>query len=554
MIDELNIKRKFIISFYLIAQSVIFLLYSSAKKTLSLNQKFIIKCDLQEKGNNYEIIARAFSKIKGQNNCKIVFPSGTYNLASEVETTHLFAIDGISNFEIEGNNTHFIIDEPDKGFIKFKNCSNGLIRGISIDYSTLPYTQGEIILVSRDSLSFVFNIDETYKSPLSRNFEKSKTKWGILFDKKNQTLKDSALNLIQAKSIIPLSETKFKVYTMPHAISSVGMGDSFAIIARYNGRSTYAVDQCVNILFSDNVHYAGPAGSFGLRESSGIQIERCNVIRKSGRLISQNADCVHVTPGKRGPEIRGCIFEGQMDDAINIKTQLLYIDSIINKYECLLSGVVNKGDTLDLFDPRTGNLIDSLIVLSVQKNGGKTRAKFEKSLPEIQTGRGKDKDMFFNRSMSNQGFVIQNNIFRSSRRYGMLIQASNGVIENNLFENISTAAIVLQNSANWPEGFVPKRVLIKNNTIRNCGFDKNYWNEVNQVAPIVIRTTTCHKNIAKWQGVECIRLINNDVSSNGKYDIYLSGTKNILLLNNRLTGPELKSVFIENCSNVNLQP
>lgn len=100
-----------------------------------------------------------------------------------------------------------------------------------------------------------------------------------------------------------------------------------------------------------------------------------------------------------------------------------------------------------------------------------TKIKIDARFENLQIGRDKTKDMFFNDSKSNDNFVIKNNVFRNSRRYGMLIQAKNGIIEGNILENLSTGAITLQNSASWPEGFVPRNIVIENNKIRNAGFD-----------------------------------------------------------------------------------
>lgn len=552
MIAKLNMNRFLLLIFMLLNYFHVVSLSSGVPELTDRSIKTIY-CELDSLKNNYEILSRAFRQLDGHQKYKIVLPSGIFYLKSSNEETHLFSLNDVGEFEIEGENTLFIIESPDKGFLKLNNCKTGKISGINIDYSTLPYTQGEIMSVNEDSLEFVFKTDDGFSSPLADNFLNSKTKWGVLFDEYKK-LKTSAHNLIPTRVITRIRTGVYLVKTQPHVMKSLESGDKFAIIARYNGRPTYAINDCKDISFTNNTHYAGPAGSFGLKESSDIRIEGCNVKLKKGRRISQNADCIHVTPGRVGPTIRNCLFEGQMDDAINIKTQLLYIDEIVGPGLCLVSGRVIKGDTLDLFDPVSGRLIDSMIVMAAKVRGRNTLIEVNNEMPAIRIGRGKDKDMFFNRSMSNKGFIIENNIFRNSRRYGMLIQACDGYIGNNRFENISTAAIVLQNSAGWPEGFVPKRVLIENNSIINCGFDNTYWTELKQPAPIIIRTTTTSRKKAIWQGVQDIRLIGNIIRSNSDYDVFLYGVRSMLLKNNNQQRPGGVSVFKENCSDIIIEP
>lgn len=72
----------------------------------------------------------------------------------------------------------------------------------------------------------------------------------------------------------------FRIVTTQNVIEQIAVDDPFAMIARYNGCSTYSVNQCRQITFLNNIHYAGPAGSFGLRESTGISIVNCKIQQK----------------------------------------------------------------------------------------------------------------------------------------------------------------------------------------------------------------------------------------------------------------------------------
>jgi hypothetical protein len=494
----------------------------------------------------------ALEKSKG--NAKLFFPKGVYNIGSENNNPYSFSLNGVSDFVLEGDSATILMENPTQAFLELSNCKLGIIKGFSVDYKTLPFTQGTITEVNPIKNTFVFEADHIGSLPTDQNFVNSKIKWGTLYDKNRKTLKNNAPNLIPVKSIEKSNiASSFQITTTPSVIQYIEKGDPFAIIARYNGRSTYKVKSCYQITFMNNTNFAGPAGGFGLRESSNINILNCNVLRKEGRLISQNADCVHVTPGYIGPWIENCIFEGQMDDAINIKTELSYILAVLGKNEFLVSADLQQGDSLSLFNPREGILIGICKVIKSSRSGERTIIQTDKEFSSLNVGTGKDKDMFFNQTKANQGFVIKNNTFRNSRRYGILIQAKNGIIEGNRMENLSTGAITLQNSASWPEGFVPSDVLIKDNTIINCGFDKSYWAEGENVAPVLIRTTTCTKGNALWKGVQRIEIINNNIKSNSKRAIYLNGAKDIKIENNHSSALSSDLYFQENCSNIEIR-
>lgn len=89
----------------------------------------------------------------------------------------------------------------------------------------------------------------------------------------------------------------------------------------------------------------------------------------------------------------------------------------------------------------------------------------------IKTGDDKTADCFFNLDMNNGSFVIRGNTFRNLRRFGVLIQGRDGIVENNRFEWTSSNAIMVRNSVNWPEGFPTGNLIIRGNTFENCGFD-----------------------------------------------------------------------------------
>lgn len=49
-------------------------------------------------------------------------------------------------------------------------------------------------------------------------------------------------------------------------------------------------------------------------------------------------------------------------------------------------------------------------------------------------------------------FVFRNNTFHNIRRFGILIDSRDGLIENNRFEATSSNGVVIHNDSDWPEG------------------------------------------------------------------------------------------------------
>jgi len=55
------------------------------------------------------------------------------------------------------------------------------------------------------------------------------------------------------------------------------------------------------------------------------------------------------------------------------------------------------------------------------------------------------------------------------RRYGVFIKASDGLIENNVFEGLSSTGIAILNTPSWPEGFWAQNLIIQSNRVSECG-------------------------------------------------------------------------------------
>ena len=228
--------------------------------------------------NDWPAICRALAECeRSGGGVRILFPKGIYQIKvgeRKSKLTHAFSLSNVSDFIIEGDGAILILENPDVALMTLKNCQAGVIKGLTIDYKTLPFTQGAVVDVDINGKTFTFRSDGKGGRPTDDNFAKSKTKWGVLFDRENnRLLKDKAPNLVPIREVSNLGDKNlFRIVTTQNVIEQIAVDDPFAMIARYNGCSTYSVNQCRQITFLNNIHYAGPAGSFGLRESTGISI------------------------------------------------------------------------------------------------------------------------------------------------------------------------------------------------------------------------------------------------------------------------------------------
>lgn len=479
---------------------------------------------------------------------KLIFEKGKYDLFSNIKKpkkSHIIDLNKAKNILIDGNGAEIIIHDPLKGFFSVFKSENIIVKNFIIDYDPLPFTQGKITGVNIKNNYFDFKIDAGFPSLNEEMFQKASRVWGMLMDPKIPgKLKDGAPNLFASKKFKELSPGLFRInIKAKRLLKAIEVGDNYVHLARTNGRSIFKSGYGKNISYLNNTNYSSPAGTYNAFEMEEWNIIDARVKLKEGRLHSANADCFHVNGGKFGPWIENSLFEGYSDDAVNMKSTKRYILEQKSATELIVKFDIRKNEVINIYNPREGILIGQYKVLDNKFLGdNKMKITLDKPIEvELNTGQTKKKDLVYIESRSNESFVIRNNTFRNARRYGILLQNSYGIIERNVFENLSQSAITLENGVDWGEGFIANNILINNNIFNNCGYDATFLKE--ESAATIKMSVGKLKNpdskkkwsgvaITDWQGIHNITITNNTFSYNKKA-LHIECTKNTVIKSNR---------------------
>ena len=461
---------------------------------------------------------------------KLIFEKGQYDLQSNAKApkrTHILDLTNAKNIIVDGNGSEIVIHDPLKGFFSVLRSENVIIKNFFIDYDPLPFTQGKITNVDLKGRYFELKIDQGFPSLNEDMFQKASRVWGMLMDPKIPgKLKDGAPNLFATKDFEQVSPGLFKVNIKSlNLLKSIEVGDLYVHLARTNGISIFKSGNSKNITYLENTNYSSPAGSYNAFDMEEWNIIGAQVKLKPGRIHSANADCVHVNGGKFGPWIENSLFEGYSDDAVNMKATKRYILDQKSPTELIVKFNVVKGDIINIFNPREGKLIGRYNV-TANKFLGDNRMSITLDKPiegKLDMGETKKNDLIYLDSRANESFVIRNNTFRNARRYGILLQNAYGIIERNVFANLSQSAITIENGVDWGEGFIAHDIVINQNIFNNCGYDSAYAEQDN--AATIKMSVGKLKNpdtdkkwsgveTASWQGIENISITNNTFSYN----------------------------------------
>ena len=394
-------------------------------------------------------------------------------------------IENISNLTVDGNGAEIVMLKNDIPAFRLINSENIVIKNLSVDYDPLPFTQGVVTKV--DGNKFTFTIDDGYPK-LSKDFQKS---YIHLFDSKGEWKKNSAD--VYGKMQILTPETAEFTVRGKHVVEK---GDRVAV--NFRSPAAFSISRCGKLEFSHINIYASPGVAFHSRYGRGkVVFDTVKIIRKKdGRLFACCADGINLATSSGGAEIRNCEFSYLGDDGINFHSELLPVAVKRDKkrlifvypygqYKTHFEEVFKKGDEMIFVRQGDYKIIGRAHLESIKVSSDR---KPEKLAPEFFPVRGtsgvsvyelttlEETDIprgsfFYIPASGVENFVISNNFFHDHRARGIRIMSSCGVIENNLFERLKTAAVTLGGEFNyWREAGWCSDIVIRNNVMREIGY------------------------------------------------------------------------------------
>jgi len=393
------------------------------------------------------------------------------------------------NLVVDGHGAEILIHRQDISFVTARSSTNLIVRNFSIDYDPLPFSQGTVETVDAANLSFVMKLQPGFPAP-DDPFFKTCGSWGMLKDPAHPgRLKADCPDHFFYKEILSLGEGLFRVVLRNQGvISNVESEDVFVI----NGRSVGVVQYfgSENITFDHLTIFACPGSLFVGAQTSRLNVLNCKGLLKGNRLIVSGADGVHCQSARIGPWVENCEFEGLSDDCLNIYGLPIYVleQGSPTQLTVYARAPILVGDRLAFFNPNTGTILQETIVVSYAgrscMEGNDTifpRGTLVLSDPvgpldiappgtSVDMHGWRIYDHAYDLDSIGNHFVYRNNYMHDGRRYGLFIKASNGLIEDNMFEGLSHAGMAIKNNAGWPEGFRAQNLVIQRNRISECGY------------------------------------------------------------------------------------
>jgi parallel beta-helix repeat protein len=486
--------------------------------------------------NDHASLQSMIDKARKNNQRELIIPKNTYRLDKPL------VFDKLKDIKIDGGGSTFLFTDI-RANIMVVNSDQLTLQNFTVDYSPLPFTQGDIITVEPAAGRMRIKLHAGYPS-----FPRMNRINVHIFDRASRSWKKGVRDYFGLNLTATDKPDEFYV-KMPEGFSScVTVGDLVAFDWRF--RSGFNIRNTNDFRMYDVTIHTSPSIAILGRFTTGKHhFERISICRgplpegaTEARLLSASADGLNYAYCEKGPDVINCDFSFIGDDSINYHSVALPIVKVESPTSILVlrpypregfPEVIKRGMELRLLDNKNFRVMEKGNIVSCKFEPGvdipveEVSALFRHYHPERDPRRSVyrlvlEKPMNFKTGLfvdippiSGEDFVIRDNYFHDHRARAIRMMASNGVIENNRIERIKQNAITVGGEyAYWREAGWVENLIIRNNTIKDVGLDERLTSQ-GSYAP------------------GAISLIMR--SEEGVSDI-ASGNRNILIENNLING------------------
>lgn len=460
--------------------------------------------------NSAPIIREAIKEIRaesGGRNIRIVLPAGRYDFHAEGASQREYYIsnhdqpnpksvgivlEDMHNVTFEGNGAELIFHGRMLP-VAVVDCRRCTVRDLSIDFANPHISQVRVVendteagMITYEVAPWVeYEIRDSMFVAKGEGWEHNPS-WGIAFEGDTKRVLynsgDIGLGTRRVAEVAPR--------TIRAPWRNPALVEGTVVAFRGYGRPAPGIFLYRNTdtsLENVTVHYAEGMGLLA-QVCDGITLDRFSVALRGDddpRYFTTQADATHFSGCKGRIVSCGGLYEGMMDDAINVHGTYLRVSSREDDHTLTADymhgqsyGFVwgHAGDEVQFIASRTmeiaagRNVISSIEAVDapVDKGVKRFRITFEKPLDEAI---GRDGEAFGIENLEwTPEVLFADNVIRNNRARGALFSTPRRtVVEDNLFDHTSGTAILLCGDCNgWYETGACRDVTIRRNRFINA--------------------------------------------------------------------------------------
>jgi len=496
---------------------------------------------------------------------------------------HVTLAANLSDIVLDMRGVTLVMNDRDNTALYVSNWANVTLRGLTIMYAQLPTNQATILNISQDDEhgDTVFDVVVPKGYPI-RDWHMGKTFSCNVYAAGTRYLRVGSQDLYPARIAPAGADPSSRRFLMTFdgdvgpSQQSVAIGDTLGC-RNPQGAFGVTIDGCSRSNFHDFSLLGAPSfgffhghpkssdGSFDQRNGGGntfLGLQLTYPERPAGAtvdpVLSASADGFHVAGVPVGPTIESCLLEGHNDDGIALHGHYsLVTEAKVYSHGAQLwvtSADYAVGDVVKIYN--TDFLLTAVVIVigvgpALPNGHYQPPHNVSKTMPNVQllpepgtwyqivnvSGTSLSNVEFdfvaFNTNRSTSGFTFRNNTIRNHRARGMLIKASNGLVERNRITNSSLGGIIITPELSWGEGDYVSNLRIVGNTITSVCTGKQCYGGLG----IGAKNPRGTFSGGPPYGHSNIQVSGNRFENISQMNIWVTSTQGIAMTNNTVAWP-----------------
>jgi Right handed beta helix region len=476
----------------------------------------------------------------------VVIPPGTYHLAPGIE------VRDAKKLKIVADKVTLVCTRLSRA-ISFDHCADVTLRGLTVDYDPLPFTQGKVTAVASDLSSIDIKLDAGYpRQPYSRiDLCDPKTR----FRKRGMPFMWGTRAEMIGDDIVRIHLGDIGKIARIGDLASLSTGPGPGGVPH-----AISVGDCSGMVFDHVTVFTAPG--MGILEAGGeggMKYTHCRIVpgpkppgATEDRLLSTTWDAIQTKTTHKGPDVENCEILSAGDDSWSVQSSDYVVVALDGRKAVLaFRDIYCDGPELG---NRLMSSLDSLPVtvstrtsidLSHLALPDDIRARMKETKPwdywhvgpralEITTKEPfpyKVGDSVYCPDEQCNGFVFRNNKLHSAGR--ILVKASDGLIEGNDIDQChSGVTVCAEVPAEAASGI--ENVIIRNNHITGTGYYCPLWNS-SQAGSVSITAESPHGPMHPAGAFRNIVINGNRFDDICGPSLVVSSTQQLKVTNNTFT-------------------
>ncbi|TCM99029.1 Ig-like protein group 2 [Paenibacillus sp. BK033] len=513
-------------------------------QAIEMIQRLLLSMDMQE------MINKAIAEHKN----KVVIPPNTYRIGLKSGSV-LIPISGAHDLEIVADGVTVIGTTLTRA-LSISNSSNVTVKGMTINYDPLPFTQGHVKAIAPDLSYLDIELDAGYPRKLYSRL--------TVYDPATKFQKHRINHLWGTKaSWNPDGTMRISLQGVG---SNVDVGDPVTMAGGPEGNGIphgITVGGSSGIVFKDVTLNTAPgfgyleAGSEGGTVLDGFKLIPGPAPKGATEkpLLTAVWDGIQFKTAKKGPIVENSVIHNAGDDSFSIQSGDIGVVKVADDEITIVlrdgSQELEVGDRLKRFNSSPEAIvtavqkvtkadagIDPALLQKINSAADWTPWRFtEETYYKIKLDRPSPfqvEDFIFSPDRMGNGFIFRNNEVYSPGR-GMLLKAGDGLIENNTFRGGDKAIMVSPEDVTDSHAGAAQNLIIRNNKIIGTGYHHFMpWSD--QAGAIGFAAG----NITSMKAFDNILIENNTFDSVNGLNLNLSSVSNAIVKDNKFLNTHLE--------------